>query len=145
MSTGSNTVHSLAALCFALLMGLLGTTAEAEPAFVGSSECAGCHEQATADWRGSHHDLSMQEATEQTVLGDFNDATFTYAGTTSRFYREGDHFWVETDNSAGDMEAFPVQYVFGVYPLQQLLLPLSGGRLQALSIAWDARPKKLGG
>ena len=36
-------------------------------------------------------------------------------------------------------------YVFGVDPLQQYLLPLSRGRLQALSIAWDARPASEGG
>ncbi len=38
-----------------------------------------------------------------------------------------------------------VRYVFGVYPLQQYLLPLSRGRLQALSIAWDSRPVAEGG
>jgi hypothetical protein len=27
----------------------------------------------------------MAEATEEKVLGNFNDATFTYAGTTSTF------------------------------------------------------------
>jgi cytochrome c553 len=35
--------------------------------------------------------------------------------------------------------------VFGVYPLQQYLLPLDDGRLQALSIAWDSRPAEEGG
>ena len=35
--------------------------------------------------------------------------------------------------------------MFGVSPLQQYLLPLDDGRLQALSIAWDARPATAGG
>lgn len=87
----------------------------------------------------------MQPATPETVLGDFNNATFEYAGTTTRFFREGDRFLVRTDNASGELETFPVAYVFGVYPLQQLLLPLPGGRLQALTIAWDARPAAEGG
>jgi tetratricopeptide (TPR) repeat protein len=38
-----------------------------------------------------------------------------------------------------------VAYTFGVAPLQQYLIPLPGGRLQALSVAWDARPSEDGG
>ncbi|MEK9544070.1 MAG: hypothetical protein VW016_11350, partial [Luminiphilus sp.] len=86
--------------------------------YIGSEACAGCHQQSYGDWLGSHHDLAMQKATPDTVLGDFADATFDYAGITSTFYRKGDAFWVRTDNAAGKLEDFPVQWVFGVYPLQ---------------------------
>ena len=113
--------------------------------YIGSEACAGCHQQSYGDWLGSHHDLAMQKATPDTVLGDFADATFDYAGITSTFYRKGDAFWVRTDNAAGKLEDFPVQWVFGVYPLQQVLLPTGQGRLQALTIAWDARPAAEGG
>ena len=37
--------------------------------------CAQCHQQAEQGWRGSHHDLAMQPATDATVLGDFANAT----------------------------------------------------------------------
>jgi predicted CXXCH cytochrome family protein len=40
---------------------------------------------------------------------------------------------------------FPVAYTFGVYPLQQYLVPFSGGRYQVLPFAWDARPTQDGG
>jgi tetratricopeptide (TPR) repeat protein len=40
------------------------------------------------------------------------------------------------------MADFEVKYTFGVYPLQQYLVPLPGGRLQCLPIAWDAGQKK---
>jgi predicted CXXCH cytochrome family protein len=36
-------------------------------------------------------------------------------------------------------------YTFGVYPLQQFLVPYRGGRLQAWPQAWDARPAAQGG
>ena len=37
------------------------------------------------------------------------------------------------------------KYTFGVDPLQQYLIEFPDGRLQALSIAWDSRPKDKGG
>jgi tetratricopeptide (TPR) repeat protein len=114
-------------------------------AFTGSEACKGCHASEFAAWQGSHHDLAMQVPTPETVLGDFNDATFTYNGVTTRFYREGEEYKVRTDGEDGKLTDFTVKYVFGVYPLQQYLLPLSRGRLQALSIAWDARPEAEGG
>ena len=44
--------------------------------YVGSAECARCHPRSSADWTGSHHDLAMQIATNETVLGDFADREF---------------------------------------------------------------------
>ena len=111
------------------------TAVKAESSYVGNAGCAGCHEQATTDWTDSHHDLAMQEATPKTVLGDFNNATFDYFGVTTTFSQRGDAFFIETDNAAGELETYPVEYVFGVEPLQQYLLPLGNGRLQALSVA----------
>ncbi|MFT6366323.1 MAG: tetratricopeptide (TPR) repeat protein [Halioglobus sp.] len=113
--------------------------------YVGSKSCTGCHTEEYSLWQGSHHDLAMQLPTSDTVLGDFNNASFTYNGITSTFYRRDDKFYVRTDGEDGKLTEFPVAYVFGVDPLQQYLLPLSRGRWQALSIAWDARPAQKGG
>ena len=114
-------------------------------AYVGSDACQGCHTEEHAQWRGSHHDLAMQLPSSATVLGDFDNTTFTYNSITTRFFREGEKFMVNTDGEDGKSQDFEVSYVFGVSPLQQYLLPLSRGRLQALSIAWDARAKAQGG
>ena len=132
----------LVALVF-LLFSSIATWAD--NTYVGNEACTGCHSQAAADWQGSHHDLAMQEATAQTVLGNFDNATFSYGKVTSRFYLKNGQFWVDTDNEQGEIQSYPVAYVFGVYPLQQLLLSTGAGRLQALSIAWDARSADEGG
>ena len=131
----------------ALMLSNILTSAAvgAEATYLGNNACAGCHEQASADWANSHHDLAMQEATPETVLGDFNNTTFDYFGVTTTFSQKGGAFFIETDNAAGELETYPVEYVFGVEPLQQYLLPLGNGRLQALSVAWDTRPKSEGG
>ena len=39
--------------------------------YVGASACKQCHQAEFEAWQGSDHDLAMQEANEQTVLGDF--------------------------------------------------------------------------
>lgn len=137
---------AIARWCTVTVLLLLGIgPLQAEPAFLGNESCTGCHTTEAADWNGSHHDLAMQVARAGTVLGDFDNARFSYAGVTTLFYRRDTEFWVRTDGPKGTLEDFRVTYVFGVYPLQQLLLPLPGGRLQALSIAWDARPADQGG
>ena len=87
----------------------------------------------------------MQVAAPATVFGDFADATFAKDGVTSRFYRKGDGFFVETDGPDGAMHEYRIDYTFGVYPLQQYLVAFPGGRFQALPLAWDARPKEQGG
>ncbi len=105
--------------------------------FVSSEPCGECHPKQAARWAGSHHDLAMQPATEKSVLGNFDDASFTRWGVTTRFFRRGDAFMVRTQGGDGELTDFEVAYTFGAEPLQQYLIPFPGGRLQALSIAWD--------
>jgi Tfp pilus assembly protein PilF len=110
-----------------------------------SAACAQCHPEQHRRWQGSHHQLAMQPAEEATVLADFGGARFTYAGVTSTFFRRDGKYLVRTDGSDGRLQDYEVSYTFGVTPLQQYLIALPGGRLQALSIAWDSRPKSEGG
>jgi len=196
--------------------------------YVGREECARCHEEEVALWTGSDHDLAMDYATAETVLGDFDDCEFTHVavddlarlpdaeveavigqvdlrqwalalhdvadetrrailrnfpesekdrllkeadaleavrpcdvtdahreigdamrrlnreGTitvdfalTSKMFRRGDEFFVKTDNREGELETFPVKYVFAYRPLQQYLVEFPDGRVQCLPIAWD--------
>jgi tetratricopeptide (TPR) repeat protein len=127
--------------------GYAGAQAPARPAagYVGTAACAGCHPKEHDAWRGSHHDRAMEEANEKTVLGNFADARFAYAGVTTRFFRRDGRFFVNTDGPDGKLADFEIRYTFGVYPLQQYLIELPGGRLQAFGIAWDTRPKAAGG
>lgn len=115
------------------------------PGFVGSATCAPCHAREYEAWRGSDHDLSMQPADESTVLGDFSGARLEHHGVTTTFLRRGAGFVMRTDGPDGKEREFEVAYTFGVDPLQQYLLPLGDGRLQAHTAAWDSRPAEAGG
>jgi tetratricopeptide (TPR) repeat protein len=115
------------------------------PTYVGTAACASCHAKEHEAWKGSQHDRAMAEASEATVLGNFAGATFSHAGVTSTFFRRDGRFFVNTEGPDGKLADFEIRYTFGVEPLQQYLVQMPGGRLQALGIAWDTRPTKAGG
>ena len=97
--------------------GLVVQTATAT--FVGSSQCRDCHNLEYDNWEGSHHDLAMDVANDQTVLGDFDNAEFTLHGITSRFYIKDGKYFVHTNGPGGEMGDFEITHTFGWYPLQQ--------------------------
>jgi predicted CXXCH cytochrome family protein len=140
---------SLWAAAFALLGPALSRVipaAAAESAsFTGAGACAECHVPETGLWRKSHHALAMQNATEASVLGDFANTRFEHFGVTTTFSRSGEKFIVRTDGPDGALHDYEIAYTFGAYPLQQYLIEFPDGRIQALSVAWDARPKAEGG
>jgi len=120
-------------------------TASEPGTFVGSETCAGCHRSEAEAWQTSQHRHAMAHATEKTVLGDFSGVEFDHYGVKSRFFRRDGNFLVETDGPDGKLATFEVKYTFGLDPLQQYLIEFPDGRIQALSLAWDARPKDKGG
>ncbi|HEX7373489.1 MAG TPA: tetratricopeptide repeat protein [Steroidobacteraceae bacterium] len=120
-------------------------TTESTSGFVGSTACAACHAEAYRRWQGSQHAVAMQAANDKTVLGDFGDARFEQFGVTTEFFRRDNKFLIRTEGPDGRPGEFQVRQVFGVYPLQQYLVELAGGHVQAFSIAWDARPAGDGG
>jgi Tfp pilus assembly protein PilF len=115
------------------------------PKYVGAQACAACHKNEYDSWKGSHHALAMQHANAETVLGNFDGAKFSYTGVTSTFFKRDGKFFVNTDGPDGKLNDFEIKYAFGVTPLQQYLIEMPGFRFQALSIAWDSRPKEQGG
>ena len=114
-------------------------------AYVGEKRCAPCHAEEAEAWRHSHHALAMQLASDDTVLGNFTDARFSKDAVASSFYKKDNQFDVRTDGPDGKLQDYPIRYTFGVFPLQQYLIPFPKGRLQSLGIAWDSRPRDEGG
>ena len=109
--------------------------------YVGEPACTPCHEAQTKEWRQSHHARAMEVASDATMLGDFNNASFTYAGITSTFSKRDGKFFVRTDGPDGQLHDYEIAYTFGFTPLQQYLVAFPGGRYQCLPIAWDTPPE----
>ncbi|MBN2484943.1 MAG: tetratricopeptide repeat protein [Bacteroidales bacterium] len=124
------------------LLRVAGSMANAEKVeavyFTGRESCGECHKKEFDLWAGSHHDMAMDSATENSVLGNFNNFEFVCRGHTHRLYKKNGMFFVNTQGPDGNFSDFQVAYTFGYTPLQQYLVPFPGGRLQCLPLAWDS-------
>lgn len=119
--------------------------------YVGRQSCIECHAEAVKAWTGSYHDLAMDPATPETVLGDFNNVEFKHFDITSRLYRQDGKYMVYTEGPDGQMHDYEIKYVFGVNPLQNYMVefdrtpemkPDEIARLQVLRITWDTKRKR---
>ena len=117
------------------------TPQQKQATFVGSHTCIECHESEYHTWQGSDHDRAMDTAIASTVLGDFDNSTFTKDGFTSRFYKKEGKYFVHTKGSGGKPGDFQIAYTFGFRPLQQYLIPFEKGRFQTLPLTWDTKRK----
>lgn len=140
-----NSVNLYAANEVSLSAGLSDDIQANDGSYVGVKVCKSCHEQSYQKWKNSDHDHAMKPAEDEYVLGEFKGESFEHFGLKSRFFKEDKNYFVETENSLGELETFKVLYTFGYYPLQQYLVDVGGGRLQALLTAWDSRPTSEGG
>jgi hypothetical protein len=105
--------------------GSLAATVRTQPSdakYVGHEVCAACHRAEFERWRDSDHALAMQLADASTIRGNFDNATFTYNGITSRFYRREGRYFVRTDGADGALHEYEIAYTFGIRPLQQYLV-----------------------
>jgi predicted CXXCH cytochrome family protein len=152
-------------VCLFATWMLIGCNSSSQPfdlskaTYVGRSTCIQCHRDEDQKWIGSHHDQAMQLANDISVLADFNNATLTHHGVTSRMFRDGKRFMVNTEGPDGQMHDFEVKYVFGVDPLQQYMVEFDREssiddsilktqyaadlpRIQVLRLCWNTQKKE---
>ncbi len=113
--------------------------------FVGSQQCQSCHQQEFSAWQGSHHDMAMKHATEQSVLANFNNVTVKEGTKLNKFFKKGQEFWVNIAGPKGKFNDYQIKYTFGFEPLQQYMVEFDDGRVQLIPFAWDSRTKAQGG
>mgnify|MGYP001424721194 FL=1 len=80
-------------------------------AYVGDQSCKKCHATEFKEWKQSHHYMSMLPPNDSTVKGDFNNVTFSADGVTSRFYKKGKKFYINTEGDDGKNHDFEVKYI----------------------------------
>lgn len=125
-----------------------GNTPNTNPVLTGyeeRSKCIACHEEQYNKFTGSHHDLAMEIANKESVLGNFNDTTIIHLGDTARFYMHDNKYYVYTKGEDGIYKEFEAEYTFGWTPLQQYLMKFPNGSYQVLPYCWDSRPIEEGG
>lgn len=128
-----------------LLVALFSLAAQisyASPTYVGSEACIECHTDAAEAWKGSHHDLAWTPPTQENIVADFDNTSFTLDGITSRFTREDGSYFIESDGPDGELTRSPVAAVIGIAPLQQYAIETEPGRLQSFDVPWDVERKE---
>jgi predicted CXXCH cytochrome family protein len=108
------------------------------------SLCANCHQTEVSQWASSHHALAMLPANSESIAGNFDQGHFTDSELAVHFRQQGGAYLIQV-KKAGEAVEWEVKYSFGAYPLQQYLIDVGDGRLQAFNIAWDTREKSAGG
>nr|WP_281414441.1 tetratricopeptide repeat protein [Rhizobium sp. ARZ01] len=134
----------------ALLVVTLATTAAAEnraaehdplvarhDGYVDEAMCASCHAEQAAAFAKSHHAKAMAVANDTTVRANFDGSSFEQDGVSAKFFTRDNRYFVRTEGPDGNPADFEVKYTFGYEPLQQYLIDIGGGKLQALDIGWD--------
>ena len=107
--------------------------------------CSECHRSEVRKWENSQHAVAMATPTPEIVAGDFDGASYQSGDLVARFERQDDRYLIKVRQGNMPEASYSVAYTFGVFPLQQYLIEIEGGRLQAFNIAWDARSTKDGG
>lgn len=111
------------------------------PGYVAEAECVSCHQPQAELHARSHHAQAMMVAGESSVQARF-PSVYTGPGPQARFVRDGGRYLVEIEGPDGKPGRFVIAYTFGFEPLQQYLVELPGGRLQALDLAGDSAAKR---
>jgi len=120
----------------------INTTTNYMDGYVGDNNCKTCHEKEYGLWKGSHHDLAMQEANNATILGNFNDHKITIDSVAYHFYKKDNKFFVNSKEIDGTIKEYQITYAFGVTPLQQYLVDFDKGKKQVLRATWNTLKNK---
>ncbi|MCF3107251.1 tetratricopeptide repeat protein [Niabella sp. CC-SYL272] len=110
--------------------------------YMGDAACISCHKSEHDQWQLSDHFKAMQPANDSTVLGNFNNASYSADGVTSTFFKKDGKFFINTEGPDGKNHDYQIKYTFGYYPLQQYLVEFDRGRMQATRQSWNSKDKK---
>lgn len=118
---------------------------QASAAYVRSETCATCHPFRHATWEDTFHRSMTQAPSPSAVLGDFDEASYTYRGVTSRFTHEGGRYVIETldaeEPSSGRLRRYEVALTVGSRRVQQYVTRI-GDRHIRLPLAWNVEERR---
>ena len=143
-------IYVIFAICTFLLGGIIAVRCTqpdkkaqaAQNEYVGDQACISCHKKEHDEWKLSDHFRAMEVPNDSTVLGNFNNASYTADGVTSKFFKKDGKFFINTQGDDGKYHDFEIKYTFGYYPLQQYLVEFDRGRMQVTRQSWDSRNNK---
>ncbi len=105
--------------------------------YVGSAACQSCHPHNHATWYDSYHRTMTQVATEQSVIGDFDNVQLFADGLTVRLFKEDKKFFAEMKQTNPQRtDVFPVVMTTGSHNRQAYWLASSPTSRQPLILPY---------
>ncbi|MAM11310.1 MAG: hypothetical protein CML23_12775 [Rhizobiaceae bacterium] len=129
-----------AALCLFLLTS--PAFAQEQAHYVGSEQCAICHDYETRGWIGSDHERAWTAATADNIRAEFDGTRFEGTGMSVVFSQDDAGYHALVTEADGTTTQRDVHSVVGIEPLQQYLFETEPGRLQSFDIVWDTEKKE---
>lgn len=144
MRRGMAWLAGAAAALFAAWPALPRTrAAEAGAAdYVGAAACASCHKGMHAKWKGGRHSRMLQEASAQSVRGDFGAGGLTLRGRRYAVRAEPGAWFIEESDLAGRPRERRVDFTLGNRRVQHYLTRLDDGRIVVLPPSWDVQRRQ---
>ncbi|NOD67339.1 cytochrome c3 family protein [Ruegeria sp. HKCCD7303] len=120
---------------------MLASEAQAQN-YVGSEQCADCHQAEAAAWASSHHALAWTDVDHGALDADFDGTRFDLDGMTVAFAEDAGRYSARVTEKDGVTKGYDVHSVVGIEPLQQYLFETEAGRLQSFDVVWDTERKQ---
>ncbi|TDR17436.1 ammonia-forming cytochrome c nitrite reductase subunit c552 [Marinicella litoralis] len=118
----------------------------AEADYVGSAECKDCHKNRHRSWYDTYHRTMTQEASDLSVLGDFNGQPQTYWGYTIRpINKDGRYYFSYYDaNNQEFLNEIEIKRTVGSRRYQQYLAQTENtdGNYYRLELLWHIEDQR---
>lgn len=102
--------------------------------YAQSTTCITCHPGRYETWHNTFHRTMTQQASAAAVVGDFNNASYTYDGITSTFTNKDGRYFMQT-LAFDQIETYEIAMTIGSRRFQQYVTQI-GDRHFRLPLAW---------
>jgi predicted CXXCH cytochrome family protein len=121
---------------------------------VGSQECKDCHWREHDSWKHTLHSKFVQEASEYTVIGDFerkntlavkvtkNSPQRAREEVTTKMYIKDGKYFVNTIGPDWEFHDYEISHVIGINREQSYITKFPNGALHVLPVEWEVDEKK---
>lgn len=114
---------------------------QSEGDYTGAKACAKCHASIHHEWEESRHSRMIQPATNQSVIGDFEQGKVVLRGATYLLQFRDNHYYITEPDLTGKPWEHRIEYTLGDRRFQHYLTTLPDGRIILLPPTWDITRK----
>jgi len=105
--------------------------------YVGAQQCVECHEDIYDGWKSTLHPYKFQDATPETIIGDFTDNnSFSIEGHTIRMSKKRNEYFITTLDPDNKEHTYKVKYLIGGFWKQLYVTEYPNGELHILPAMW---------